>query len=138
MSNILVANQFTAVYDEKEDRVRLIININYPTRYDFWITRKFLIDIMDNLQTYLTNFKEEPIEENLENQPENNTEVSIFEPTNEPSLLETLNITKQDNFFILTLEDNKNIIQSTFKLNELKNLLKILLQPVRIRWGLGF
>jgi hypothetical protein len=138
MSNILVANQFTAVYDEKEDRVRLIININYPTRYDFWITRKFLIDIMDNLQTYLTNFKEEPIEENLENQPENNTEVSIFEPTNEPSLLETLNITKQDNFFILTLEDNKNIIQATFKLNELKNLLKMLLQPVRIRWGLGF
>jgi hypothetical protein len=44
MSNILVANQFTAVYDEKEDRLRLIININYPTRYDFWITRKFLID----------------------------------------------------------------------------------------------
>jgi hypothetical protein len=68
MSNILVANQFTAVYDEKEDRLRLIININYPTRYDFWITRKFLIDIMDNLQTYLMNFEEEPTEENLEKQ----------------------------------------------------------------------
>jgi len=138
MSNTLIAKQFTPIYDEKEDRLRLIININYPTRYDIWITRKFLIDIIDNLQNYLNNFEEE--KEFKENKSENNSsQLPIYEATNTPSLLETLNIKKENNLFILTLQDeNKTTIESILTLTELKNLLKTLVNPVQMKWGIVF
>jgi len=138
MSNTLIAKQFTPIYDEKEDRLRLIININYPTRYDIWITRKFLIDIIDNLQNYLNNFEEK--KELKENKNENNSsQLSIYEATNTPSLLETLNIKKENNLFILTLQDeNKTTIESILTLTELKNLLKTLVSPVQMKWGIVF
>ena len=138
MSNTLIAKQFTPIYDEKEDRLRLIININYPTRYDIWITRKFLIDIIDNLQNYLNNFEEE--KELKENKSENNSsQLPIYEATNTPSLLETLNIKKENNLFILTLQDeNKTTIESILTLTELKNLLKTLVNPVQMKWGIVF
>ena len=138
MSNTLIAKQFTPIYDEKEDRLRLIVNINYPTRYDIWITRKFLIDIIDNLQNYLNNFEEE--KELKENKSENNSsQLPIYEATNTPSLLETLNIKKENNLFILTLQDeNKTTIESVLTLTELKNLLKTLVNPVQMKWGIVF
>ena len=138
MSNTLIAKQFTPIYDEKEDRLRLIININYPTRYDIWITRKFLIDIIDNLQNYLNNFEEK--KELKENKSENNSsQLPIYEATNTPSLLETLNIKKENNLFILTLQDeNKTTIESILTLTELKNLLKTLVSPVQMKWGIVF
>jgi len=138
MSNTLIAKQFTPIYDEKEDRLRLIVNINYPTRYDIWITRKFLIDIIDNLQNYLNNFEEE--KELKENKSENNSsQLPIYEATNTPSLLETLNIKKENNLFILTLQDeNKTTIESILTLTELKNLLKTLVNPVQMKWGIVF
>jgi len=138
MSNILIAKQFTPIYDEKEDRLRLIININYPTRYDIWITRKFLIDIIDKLQNYLDNFEEE--KELKENKSENNSsQLPIYEATNTPSLLETLNLKKENNLFILTLQDeNKTTIESILTLTELKNLLKTLVNPVQMKWGIVF
>lgn len=137
MSDILIAKQFTPLYDEKEDRLRVIININYPDRYDFWITRKFLIDIMDNLQNYLMRFQEEKVKEN--HKPTSNPdELPIYEPTSEASLLEKLNITKNDNIFILTMQSQDKTIQTTLTLQDLKNLLNAIIKPVRIQWGLGF
>jgi hypothetical protein len=137
MSDILIAKQFTAIYDEREDRLRLIININYPNRYDFWITRKFLIDIMDNLQNYIMKFKDDY--KNSQNETSNNSkDLPIYEPTNNPTLLDQLNITKKDNFFILTLQNQEKTVQATLTFEDLNNLLKTIIQPVRIRWGLGF
>jgi len=138
MLNTIIAKQFTPIYDEKEDRLRLIININYPTRYDIWITRRFLIDIIDNLQNYLNNFEEE--KKLKENKNENNSsQLPIYEATNTPSLLETLNIKKENNLFILTLQDeNKTTIESILTLTELKNLLKTLVSPVQMKWGIVF
>jgi len=136
MSKVITAKQFSSIYDEKEDRIRLIINLNYPDRYDLWITRKFLIDIMDNVQTYLMNFKAE--EKQTNNNNYHQQELPIYESTNTPLILETFNITKRENNFILILKDSNITIQAILTLNELKNFLKLILNPVKIKWGIWF
>jgi len=139
MSNTIIAKQFSAIYDEKEDRLRLIVNINYPDRYDIWITRKFLIDIIDNLQTYLLKLKENT--SSTKNNKENNSSnqnLPIYKSNNVPNILQELNITKKENNFILTLKDENKTIQAVLSIEELKKILEIMLSPVKIRWGLGF
>ncbi len=139
MSDVIIAKKFSAVYNEYEDRLRLIINVTCPTRYDFWITRKFLIEIVDNLQNYLINFKEKIKKDSQNTQSSNkNEEIKLYPPQNTPSLLESVNIQRQNDLFILTLKDKKTTIEATLKLNELKDLLEMLIRPVKMRWGIGF
>ncbi len=138
MEDILQIKQFTPVYDEKEDRLRLIFNINYPTRYDVWITRKFLIDILDNFSDYI---KPQEIKESQNGNTEENQNAqnNIYPPTNdEIHLLETINANFNQNGVILTFKDSKTTLQAALTYEELKSLLETITARVKHHWGLYF
>jgi hypothetical protein len=138
MEDILQIKQFTPVYDEKEDRLRLIFNINYPTRYDVWITRKFLIDILDNFSDYI---KPQEIKEsqNSNTEENQNAQNNIYPPTNdEIRLLETINANFNQNGVILTFKDSKTTLQAALTYEELKSLLETITARVKHHWGLYF
>ena len=137
MRNI-IAKQFTPIYDPKEDRIRLIINLNYPDRYDIWITRKFLIDILDNLQNF---FFQHNIEFNY-NTPNNvstdtKESLPIYENKNEPQILENFSLTKDDDRFVLVLKDSTTTIQSILGQEEIKQFILYTINSVNIQWGIG-
>ena len=51
---VLVANTFTPLYDELEDRIRVVINYqDMVNRVDFMITRNFIINLMLSVDGYV-------------------------------------------------------------------------------------
>ncbi|BAF70506.1 conserved hypothetical protein [Nitratiruptor sp. SB155-2] len=131
----LIAKQFTPVYDEREDRLRLIVNLNYPTRYDLWITRAFLIKLLDELSKFALPDIEE--EQPSTNQSDLN-EPAIYPNTNTPYLVESVNITPTGDGFAITIEDGSTQIVTTLSAQELKKLISLILRTVRFAWGLYF
>lgn len=134
--------QITPLYDPKEDRLRLIINLNYPDRYDLWITRKFLINILDNIQNFLEGKKLFPNKNLKNNSSENNNEtLIIYPPLNKlPILLESINISHlENNNFLINLEDaNKNKFNFQLSLEELKDLINLIIKNTQFEWGINF
>lgn len=54
MNKSIVANTFTPMYDEIEDRLRLSINYqDVKSRIDFMITRNFVIKLLPALEEYI-------------------------------------------------------------------------------------
>ena len=50
----IIANTFTPIYDELEDRIRLVINYqDMPNRVDFMITRSFIINLLPSADEFI-------------------------------------------------------------------------------------
>jgi hypothetical protein len=135
-NEILIARQFTPVYDEKEDRVRLIFNINYPTRYDMWITRNFLIKLIYSLSDYI-------IDDELQTTQQQNQQTqedTIYLPTNKNiELLESFQITPiNDSIYLVRFSDNNTTIEAHLSKNDLSKLLKALVNATKNTWGISF
>jgi len=135
MNNILIAKQFTPIYDEREDRIRLIFNINYPTRYDMWITRNFLIKLIYSLDEYIIEEKETS---NINStNTSNSTENKIYLPTNSQiKLLESFQITPINNNYLIRFSDTEQTIETTLTKEELSKLLKALVKIIQNVWGI--
>ncbi|WP_456471439.1 hypothetical protein [Caminibacter sp.] len=136
MQETIIGQQFTPVYDPKEDRIRLIININYPTRHDIWITRRFLINLLDNVSHLITdNIK---TQQTTSPQNQNTIPQKIYKFRKKPKLIEELNISynKDTNTYNLLIKDAKTSIESALTPEDLNNLIKHLIKPVKYEWGL--
>lgn len=136
MTNILIAQQFTPIYDEREDRLRLIFNINYPTRYDMWITRNFLSKIIYSLNEYI-----------IENQPQNkntpsqkDSKETIYLPTNkEVKLLESFQITPvNENTYLSRFSDSETTVEAHLTKENLSTLLKSFVKATKNFWGIAY
>jgi phosphopantetheine adenylyltransferase len=134
-NEILIAKQFTPVYDEREDRVRLIFNINYPTRYDMWITRNFLIKLIYSLSDYIIE-EEQTAQQNQQSQEKN----TIYLPVNKNvELLESFQITPINNsIYLVRFSDNNTTIEAYLSKNDLSKLLKALINATKNTWGISF
>lgn len=54
MKTLIEAEKFTAWYDSAEDRLRVAINIDSPdARVDFWITRRFFLSLITQIEGLL-------------------------------------------------------------------------------------
>ena len=137
-SNILIAQQFTPIYDEREDRIRLIFNINFPTRYDMWITRNFLIKLIYSLNEKLMQTLEKKSISNKTSSDKTNAQ--IYPPTNkEINLLVKLQITPLNNDnYLITFSDNNITIESQLTQEELSQLLKTLINITKNNWGITY
>lgn len=78
--NIILANTFTPIYDELEDRVRLVINYqDMPNRVDFMITRSFMLNLVPTAEEFIEacyideTFVEDKLNNILDNQDSNRT-----------------------------------------------------------------
>ena len=133
-NEILIAKQFTPVYDEREDRVRLIFNINYPTRYDMWITRNFLIKLIYSLSDYIIE-EEQTAQQNQQSQEKN----TIYLPVNKNvELLESFQITPINNsIYLVRFSDNNTTIEAYLSKNDLSKLLKALINATKNTWGIS-
>ena len=136
---IVQAKEFTPLYDEREDRLRLIVNLHYPTRYDVWVTRRFLLKIVDELVDFLdTTSHSTSNHSTKENQLSSQQPIYPFDK--EPKIVERLDIShdKNSGLFNLQLYDGNIAIVSSMKAEELKQLIQFMLNQVRFQWGLNF
>jgi hypothetical protein len=54
MTNIIQANTFTPLYDEVEDRIRLVLNYqDISNRIDLMITRSFIINLISSVDDFV-------------------------------------------------------------------------------------
>lgn len=99
------AKTFTCSYDQKEDRIRLVLNYQeHAERVDFWITRSFLLRLLPLLSKFGSSHNEMSlISDNSSNDTRVNEQTSI--PTDEsmmaltqkePVLLERVDFGKND------------------------------------------
>ena len=138
-SELIVARQFTPVYDEFEDRIRLIVNINYPNRYDFWITRAFLIKILDRIRDFIDidgisedksqNSSTDSSTDSLLKQP-------IYPFEREIQLLSTIQFSKKEEGIEIVLSDHTVSVKCILQKNELKLLIEAIVRQIQYRWGL--
>jgi hypothetical protein len=128
---VLVAKQFTPIYDPIEDRLRLAININYPTRYDIFITRRFFKELLNSTKGLLSQASSSSSSGSSEEQ-------KIYSFRKKPQLIENLNISydKEKNVYNLSLRDKRVEITSSLTPQELANLLAFMLKQVQIEWDL--
>jgi len=131
----LLATQFTPIYDEREDRLRLIFNINYPTRYDMWVTRNFLVKLIDNLFGFDLNITET---EQTTTETTNNTQKEIYPFEKTILLLENMNIKPTPQGYLITFQDNRQIVESELNAKDFDNLIKHILSPVKYKWGIMY
>jgi hypothetical protein len=83
-----IAKTFTCSYDQKEDRLRLILNYQDPiTRVDLWITRSFLLRLLPLLSKFGSSQNEMSLaSDNMANEPQ---QIPPSTPTDESMLLLT-------------------------------------------------
>ena len=132
---VVEAHQFTPLYDPREDRIRFIININTPQRYDMWLTRAMLIKILDHVEDFVGEESSVPVNESEESNK--SEEGKIFAPSNkEIALLEQFSLTKKDNGFVVRISDGKREFVSFLYPWQLQQLLRLLKNQVRFVWGI--
>lgn len=57
MKKDIIAKTFTPVYDEIEDRLRVVINYeDMANRIDFMITRNFILNLIPSAEDYMTKY----------------------------------------------------------------------------------
>lgn len=134
--HLLEAKQFTPIYDPREDRIRLIININTPTRYDMWLTRAMLIKILDRVEEFVAADDVYTVPET--DGEEGSVEAKVFAPINDtPLLLEQFSLTKQsDGTFLLRISDGQKEFGALLQSHQLQQLLHLLKSQVRFVWGI--
>lgn len=139
---MIKVKQLTPIYDEKEDRLRLIVNINFPNRYDLFITRRFLINILDNLQNFLIKNNIKSKEDSFNSSKNNDQNLNTIYPSinKKPILLESINITclNENNFLINLLDEKDNKFEIMMSYEELNNLIELILKIVKFEWGINF
>ena len=133
---VLEAHQFTPLYDPREDRIRFIININTPQRYDMWLTRAMLIKILDHVEDFVGEENTVPGNKSEESDAKSE-EGKIFAPSNEEvALLEQFSLTKKDNGFVVCISDGARKVISFLYPIQLQQLLNLLKNQVRFVWGI--
>ena len=136
---------FTALYDELEDRIRLIVNYkNLNERVDLLITRRFVLKMIPSLEEFLKNFKEESVTVNRGGAKVNSVDYSdILLYKNEKDLLLTgLNLTMLKNRthaqMSLKTKDEKTEIKAVVNKKELEYFIDQIKKAIpNIQWSIS-
>jgi len=131
---IIKAKTFTPIYDEIEDRIRLVINYKDPyNRIDLMITRAFIIRLIPMLEEYLENNFNISLESNKDIKKDINfttkTDTDYIDFILKEELLKEVNIS--------LLEDKTNILMKfsskSCEVNALinSNILKELVKNIK-------
>lgn len=80
----IIAKTFTPIYDELEDRIRLVVNYqSHNQRIDFMITRSFILQLIPTLEEYIEKHYATVAFE------DNTTQVQQYNPSLEQNLSQT-------------------------------------------------
>jgi len=98
MKNI-IANTFTPIYDQVEDRIRLVINYqDIQNRVDFMITRAFMLNLIPATEEFM--YKHYP-DENM---------VDDFTLTSDKSVNDDTSVSKTDNVNLELLRTSEELL----------------------------
>jgi len=135
---------FTPIYDEIEDRIRLIINIDQLNRVDLMITRAFIIKIIPLLEEFYEKhykkFAEDKVKiENSSKKNDNTSNMTIVKI--ETELLMSINLTfnKKSKFTQIELIGQKRKVTAILNEDLMYSFIKLLKGAIpKFSWGLGF
>ena len=144
----IVAKSFTTLYDEVEDRIRLIVNYqDFNNRVDFMITRKFTIELLPTLEEfYHSHYGEITIEYNI------NKKKTFDKKLLEKTQVEDIKLYQKNSILLkevklyfkqpLTVIEFKSMsvtVVATFNINTLKIFILNFRNAIPIvGWGIGF
>jgi len=99
MKNI-IANTFTPIYDQVEDRIRLVINYqDIQNRVDFMITRAFMLNLIPATEEFM--YKHYPDENMVDN----------FTLTSDKSVNDDTSVSKTDNVNLELLRTSEELLR---------------------------
>ncbi len=137
------ANTFTPLYDEVEDRIRLIVNYqDFQNRIDFMITRRFMVKLIHSMQDFYSLYYD-GIKKNQEQTIEKlvsktQTEDISFYKKDEVLLLE-VKLSFDDPFTIVEFKGKTVTAVSKVNAFVLDALIKNLIKSIpKYDWGLYF
>ncbi len=147
----IMANTFTPVYDEIEDRIILVINYeDIYNRIDFMITRSFILKLLPTVEEFMIHHywdnKEEVVEivydaqkdENDTLQQTNHEDLELF--AKEKELLQEVNFTyiKDKELTTLTLSSKKTFAIASLNYTMLRQLFDtIKISIPNFSWGIA-
>ena len=146
MNTTISAQTFTPFYSQSEDRIRLVINYaDYPNRFDLWLTRAFLLQLLPTLEecmdTHSVQGEKRELQKITDQQVQKQTDSSTLSITEkEGYLVHSVDITyKHDTqyFEIVFKTDEANVVAI---LNEalLTSVLKSIFNAIpHIAWGIS-
>ena len=140
----IVAQTFTPLYDEVEDRIRLIINIDdFYTRVDIMITRALILKLVPLLEDfYDKNYVDDEVYQlDIENSTEKKSGNSTTVSKKDGQLLQSVNLSfsAKEAITIVKFQTSSIMITANFDKNLFKEFTKVLKNAIpKIGWGIGF
>lgn len=141
----ITVNTFTPLYDELEDRIRLIVNYqNIQTRIELMITRSFILDLIPTLDEFISKYYkyEEIIQKKLNNkniQKTDGTDLQLYQ-TKEQLLIKVdislTNTTKQTQLVFYSKDSKVNAVFDKNMLKQFINQIKTAIP--NIKWGISY
>ena len=141
--DIIEAKTFTPIYDEVEDRIRLIINIDKKNRVDLMITRAFIIKLLplfeEFYEKHYNEFRLDSITIDSRNDNEENSNSIIVKIDYELLMSVNLSFNKDNKQTILELITKNKKIVGIFNEELFNSFIKLLKGAIpKFSWGLGF
>ncbi len=147
MKREIIANTFTPIYDEVEDRLRFVINYqDVYNRVDLMITRSFVLNLIPSAEEFLMTHCaiEEPkynFEEKKENEGTAKTDSInlVLLQTNEELLLEVnLSFEKNTKQTLLTLSSKNIKAKAQLDCFMLQQVFRVMKKAIPyIKWGVS-
>jgi len=141
--DIIEAKTFTPVYDEVEDRIRLIINLDDIDRADLMITRALIIKLLPLLEEFYekhySEFRVDSVSIDSKNDSEESNSSVIVKIEDELLMSVNLSFNKDNRQTILELISKSKKVVGVFNEELFNSFIKLLKESTpKFSWGLGF
>jgi len=149
---ILIAKTFTPIYDELEDRIRLIVNYqDMPNRVDFMITRNFVIKLIPSIDDYIFKYYDDIAitEQTVSSSANTNTKSNNISKTDKTDLsflhtgdklLTSINLSYHPNSKKTTIKFYSKDVEAKATLDSynFQQIIKIIKKTIpNFKWGIA-
>ncbi|MEA3383712.1 MAG: hypothetical protein U9Q20_03425 [Campylobacterota bacterium] len=153
----ILANTFTPMYDNIEDRLRVVINYDdLKNRVDLMITRGFILNLIPSIDDYIFQYYEIEVEiETEDKQPiqnENNkssknkqtisktdnTNLNLYKQDDELLLKVDLTYLKESKQTLIVFSSKETIVKSQLDSEMFQQIIKIIKSNIPyMKWGIS-
>ena len=141
--DIIEAKTFTPIYDEVEDRIRLIINLDNVGRIDLMITRALIIKLIPMLEEFYekhySDIEADEVTINSDSSKEESKSSTVAKIDGELLMTINLSYNRDNQLTSIELISSKNRVVANFNQELFNSFIKLLKNSIpKFSWGLGF
>ncbi len=141
--DIIEAKTFTPVYDEVEDRIRLIINLDDIDRADLMITRALIIKLIPMLEEFYekhySDIEADEVTINSDSSKEDSESSTVVKIDGELLMTINLSYNRDNQLTNIELISSKNRVVANFNQELFNTFIKLLKNSIpKFSWGFGF